>query len=299
MSFADQKIRVALALIVAFVLTPHRTAAQNAPVLVSADWLAKNLKDPKVVVIHSAQQRSDYDAGHVPGSRWLPWTTYTVSIPQGLSTQLPSPEQLDSALKTLGINDDTHIVISGGPIQTSGRLFYTLEYMGLAGRVSLLDGGIDAWREAGRPTERTESKAVTRGNVTVHPVASKLADAAFVNANAATAGVSILDARLPEFYLGESSGGQPRAGHIPGANNVPFAWLTGEVSIFRDKAKLQRLFDQAGVKKGNKVVTYCHIGMQASALYVASRILGYETAVYDGSFEEWSRKSELPVVGKP
>ena len=296
--FAAAVTALAAAALAASALQASALQAQQ-PVLVSADWLASHLKDPKVVVIHSAQQRSDYDAGHIPGSRWLAWTTYSVSIPGGLSTQLPPPGQLDSALQTLGVNDDTHIVVSGGPIQTSGRLFYTLEYMGLAGRVSLLDGGIDVWRENGRPTERSESKAAARGTVSLRPVASKLADAAFVNANAQTPGVSILDARLPEFYRGESSGGQPRAGHIPGANNVPFAWLTSDLSVFRDKAKLQRLFDQAGVKQGNKVVTYCHIGMQASALYVAARILGYDAAVYDGSFEEWSRKTELPVVGKP
>jgi thiosulfate/3-mercaptopyruvate sulfurtransferase len=271
--------------------------AQAAPVLVSADWVAQHLKDPKVMVIHASQQKSDYDTGHIPGSRWLPWTSYSASTPGGLSTQLPDPAPFDSALQAVGINDDSHIVISGGPVQVSGRLFYTLEYMGLAGRVSLLDGGIDAWREAVRPIERVEAVAAQRGNVTLHPVAARVADAAWMNANGATPGVSILDARLPEFYSGESAGGQPRAGHIPGANNVPFSWLTGEVSTFRDKAKLQRLFDQAGVKKGNKVVTYCHIGMQASALYVAARVLGYDAAVYDGSWEEWSRKTELPLVG--
>ena len=270
-------------------------SAQSAPVLVTADWLDAHLKDAKVVVIHAAQNKSDYDTGHIPGSRWLPWTSYSTSQ-GGLSSQLPDPAPFDSALQALGVNEDTHIIISGGPVQASGRLFYTLEYMGLTGRVSFLDGGIDVWRENGRAIERTESKATARGNVALHPVASKLADAAFMNANGATAGISLLDARLPEFYSGESSGGQPRAGHIPGANNVPFAWLTSDLSVFRDKAKLQRLFDQAGVKKGNKVVTYCHIGMQASALYLASRILGYDTAVYDGSFEEWSR-TQFPVVG--
>ena len=281
----------------AIALAAHPLAAQQAaPVLVSADWLAKNLRDPKLVVIHAAGQRADYDAGHVPGSRWLAPAAYLVSTPGGLSSQLPSPEQADSVLELIGVSDDSRIVISGGPIQTSALLFYTLEYMGMAGRVSLLDGGIDAWREAGRPVERTEPK-VARGQLALRPLSEKLVDAAWVNANGAAAGVSLLDARTPEFYSGESSGGQPRAGHIPGANNVPFSWLTGEVSLFRDKAKLQRLFDQAGAKKGNKVVTYCHIGMQASALYVAARILGYDAAIYDGAFEEWSRKAELPVVG--
>lgn len=286
------------ALVITAALLPFAPLAhgQSAPVAVSAEWLAKNLSDPKVVVIHTAGSRADYDAGHVPGSRWLPGSAYMISAPGALSTQLPTAELADSLLEMVGVSDDSHIVISGGPIQTSGRLFFTLEYLGLAGRVSMLDGGIDAWREAGRPLDRTEPK-VARGHLTLKPVATKVVDADWVKANGQTAGVSVLDARTPEFYSGESSGGQARAGHIPGANNVPFAWLTGEVSVFRDRAKLQRLFDQAGAKKGNKVVTYCHIGMQASALYVAARLLGYDAAVYDGSWEEWSKKSELPIVG--
>ena len=287
---------VRLAVAVLALATATAVAAQQSPVLVSADWLARNLKDPKLVVIHAAQQRADYDAGHVPGSRWLAWQSYTTSPPGGLSTEMPPLAQIDSALEAIGVSDDSRIVIVGYPIQTTGRLFFTLEYVGLAGRVSLLDGGIDAWREGGHPTERVEPKVV-RGSVALRAVASRMADAAWVATNGQSAGVSLLDARLPEFYSGESSGGQPRAGHIPGARNVPFAWLTGELSTFRDRAKLERLFAQAGVKKGDKVVTYCHVGQQASALYVAARLLGYDAAVYDGSFEEWSRKPELPVIG--
>ncbi|HEX7938927.1 MAG TPA: rhodanese-like domain-containing protein, partial [Gemmatimonadaceae bacterium] len=130
-----KRITARLMTVVATLAFATIARAQNAPVLVSADWLAQHQMDPKVVVIHAAQQKSDYDTGHIPGSRWLPWTTYSISVQGGLSTQLPEAAPFDSALEAIGVNEDSHIVISGGPIQVSGRLFFTLEYMGLAGRV--------------------------------------------------------------------------------------------------------------------------------------------------------------------
>lgn len=271
-------------------------SAQSAPVLVSAEWLAQHLNDPNLVVIHAAQQRSDYDAGHVPGARWLAWQSYTVSTPGGLSIQLPSAAQADSALASIGINDHTRIVIAGGPIPVSARLYYTLDYFGLGAQTSLLDGGIAGWRAAGHPTETAPAPAAARGSVTLHPRPALLADAAWVQANGSAAGVSLLDARLPQFYSGASAGSQPRAGHIPGARNIPFSSTLAESGAYLDLTALHKLFDAAGAVRGNKVVTYCHIGMQASALYVAARLLGYDAAVYDGSWEEWSRNSALPIV---
>jgi len=280
-----------------FLGLPLAAAAQSAPLLVSANWLEQQLRDPKLIVIHTAAQKGDYDAGHIPGARWLPWQSYTAAL-NGLSTEMPPIAQLDSALESIGINDDSRIVISGGPITNTARLFFTLDYLGLGERISLLDGGIDAWRESGRPVERTMPN-VTRGSLTLRPVAAKLADAAWLSANLQNPSVSVLDARVPEFYSGLSSNNNPRPGRIPGALNVPFSWLTGELSMFREPAKLARLFEQAGVRKGSKVVTYCHIGMQASVLYLAARILGYDAAMYDGSFDEWSKRSDLPIQGPP
>jgi thiosulfate/3-mercaptopyruvate sulfurtransferase len=271
--------------------------AQSAPLLVSSQWLEQHLRDAKLVVIHTASQKADYDAGHIPGSRWLAFQSYA-NAQNGLSAELPPLATLDSLLESVGVGDDSRIVISGGPITNTARLFFTLDYLGLGDRVSLLDGGIDAWRESGRPLEQTAPN-VTRGSLTLRPVARKLADANWLSANLQNPSVSVLDARVPEFYSGLVANNNPRPGRLPGALNVPFTWLTGEVSMFREPAKLARLFEQAGVRKGSKVVTYCHIGMQASVLYLAARILGYDAAMYDGSFDEWSKRTELPIQGPP
>jgi thiosulfate/3-mercaptopyruvate sulfurtransferase len=120
-------------------------------------------------------------------------------------------------------------------------------------------------------------------------------DAAWVKENLSKPGVLILDARAPKFYTGAEAGQMPRAGHIPGARNIPFSSLVDDANKFTSQAALRELFDAAGVKPGDSLTTYCHIGQQASLLYFAARYLGYEPHLYDGSFEDWSHRPELPV----
>jgi thiosulfate/3-mercaptopyruvate sulfurtransferase len=273
------------------------SAQSGTEILVSTDWLANRLRDRDLVVVHIASQRSDYDAGHIPGARWLPWTAMTRTH-DGLSVELPDAAALDSVLESLGITNQSRIVVSGGPITMTSRVYYTLEYFGLGDRVSLLDGGIDAWREEGRPVERA-APVPARGNVTLRPRPERKVDAPWIAAktSAPAPKVRVLDARVPEFWTGLASNNNPRPGRVPTAANIPFTWLTGEFARFRDRDRLARLFERAGVQAGDTVVTYCHIGMQGSVLFVAARLLGFEAALYDGSFEDWSRRTDLPVVG--
>lgn len=263
------------------------------PLVVSGEWMAKHLNDPRQAIVHAAASRAEYDAGHVPGARVLLFSSYAPSL-GGLSSQMPPAETLDSLVESVGISDGDRVIIYGQPLQMA-RLLVTLEYLGLKGRVSVLDGGMDAWRDAGR-TVSHDAVAVTAGHFTPKVDQNVIATIDWVSANTATPGVTILDARAPEFYLGYSPGQMPRAGHIPGAKNVPFSQLTGELTTIRGDDKLRRAFAAAGVPSGGTVVTYCHIGMQASLLYFAARRLGYDARIFDGSFEEWSKKSELPVV---
>lgn len=286
-----------LALLVAS--TASAAATERAPTLVSTQWLARHLGDRDLVVLHASNQRADYDAGHVPGARFLAWSSFT-GPRDSLSTELPSEAKLDSLLEAAGVSDGSRIVLTGGPVTVLSRLFVTLDWFGLGDRVSMLDGGIDAWREEGRALSR-DSVAVPPGSVTPRPAAARIAGADWLAARAggAARGVAVVDARTPEYFQGLASNNNPRAGRLPAAGNVPFNWLTGELGRFRDRADLERLFANAGVQRGDTVVTYCHIGIQACVAWVAARSLGYDVALYDGSFEDWSRRAALPVASGP
>jgi thiosulfate/3-mercaptopyruvate sulfurtransferase len=120
-------------------------------------------------------------------------------------------------------------------------------------------------------------------------------DAAWVSGNINKPGVAILDARDAKFYTGESAGSMPRAGHIPSAKSIPFSTLVEDSNKFKNPEALRALFSTAGVKPKDSVATYCHIGQQASLLYFVARYLGYDAHLYDGSFQDWSNRSELPV----
>lgn len=293
MTFLKRLAGISVASLFALSGAPAQQSPRH-PLIVDGAWLERRIADTSIVVLHAVSGRGEYDAGHVPRARPFLFASYAIQS-GGLNAQIAPVAQLDSLLEDAGVSDDKHVVIYGQSLAMA-RLFVTLEYLGLTGRVSILDGGIDAWREEGRRISR-DTSAVARGSFTPRVKADVVAEAPWILANSGKPGVALLDARTPEFYLGVSAGQMPRAGHIPGARNIPFSSLTSDLTRLRDVEKLRRLFEGAGVKKGSKVVTYCHIGMQASLLYTVSRALGYETQIYDGSFDEWSRKTELPVVG--
>jgi thiosulfate/3-mercaptopyruvate sulfurtransferase len=120
-------------------------------------------------------------------------------------------------------------------------------------------------------------------------------DLSWVAANVADAGVAIVDARPEEQYIGDRA---QRSGHTPGAANI--YWLNHLVSkenpAMKPLSELSKLYDAAGLKAGQKVVTYCNTGMQASHSYFKLKYLGYDVMMYDGSFSEWSKVESAPVT---
>jgi len=263
--------------------------------IVSSEWLATHLNDESLVLLQVGD-KDEYLAGHIPGAQFI--TTSDISTPRGsgLTLELPAVTQLQTAFEKLGVTDKSRVVIYFGKdwVSPTTRVFFTLDYLGLGDRTSILDGGLPAWRAAGKPVTAVVSEPKA-GHFTPHPNPKLIVDAAWVNANLNQPGVVILDARAPKFYSGAEAGSMPRAGHIPKARNIPFSSVVEDSNKFKSAAALREIFNAAGVKSDDSLTSYCHIGQQASVLYFAARYLGYEAHLYDGSFEDWSRRPELPV----
>ena len=293
------KRQILLVLALASAFAPAVSAADDnkvqASLIVSTEWVAKHLNDDTIVLLQVGD-KDEYLAGHIPGAQFI--TTSDISTPRGsgLTLELPAVTQLQTAFEKLGVTDKSRVVIYFGKdwVSPTTRVFFTLDYLGLGDHASILDGGLPAWRAAGKPvtTMLTEAKP---GHFTPHPNSTLVVDAAWVTANLNRPGVVILDARASKFYTGAEAGSMPRAGHIPKARNIPFSSVVEESNRFKSIAALREIFNVAGVKAGDSLTSYCHIGQQASVLYFAARYLGYEAHLYDGSFEDWSRRPELPV----
>ena len=197
------------------------------------------------------------------------------------------------ALLKLGISNASKPVIYAGTdsVQSATRVWFTFDYLGLPAR--LLDGGLAAWKAKGLAIATESASFDVAASVKLTPHPEWIVDADWLNAHRADQSVVLLDARLPEFYSGENTGQMPRGGHIPGAWSVPFPTLLTENKQFIPRKKLSELLGN-----GNTIVTYCHIGQQATVLFFAGRLSGKNVKLYDGSFQDWSARSELPVVTK-
>jgi thiosulfate/3-mercaptopyruvate sulfurtransferase len=277
---------------------PHQTTAQptTQTVFVTTSWLAEHINDPSLVILQVAPIRRDYTRGHVPGARFL-WTGWMYQSNPELSSELLPIAQLDSTLQSLGVSNDSRIILCGmsGNVNPVARIFVTLDYLGMGNRTSILDGGFDAWKAEGR-TISTEPPVFKHGSFTHKLNPSAIVDAEFVKSSLHKPDVSIIDARAPQFYNGSNSGGYPRAGAIPTAKNIFAGSLVDSTNKMIPMTRIAEKFDSAGVKKGNDVITYCHSGVSGCLVYVAARALGYTPHLYDGSFEEWSGREDLPLA---
>ncbi|MEO8448216.1 MAG: sulfurtransferase [Gemmatimonadota bacterium] len=275
-------------------------ASPDIPMLVSTAWLAEHRNDPKLVILQIGDARSKpaYDQGHIPGAQFMnPFRELAAPhVEGGLALELPPEAQLDSVLEAHGISNDSYVVLvhAGEYFSPTSRTFLTLEYAGLGGRISILDGGLELWKTEGRPVSTdVPTPARSSFKLALHP--NVVVDANWVRDHLTDQKVRILDARDSTFYYGADAH-QARSGRIPGAASMPFGSVIAEGGKFKALSTLRSQFEAAGVKPSDTVVSYCHIGQQASLIWYTARLLGYKAALYDGSFQDWSARSDLPVV---
>lgn len=267
--------------------------------LVNGAWLLEHLHDKDLVVL-AVGKKQEYLDGHIPGSGYLESADLRTSTPpadsNALILELPAPEQVRDVLSKAGVGNGSHVVLysTGDNATMTARMYLTLDAMGLGGSASILDGGLPLWRREGRAVTQDVPNEVAR-QLQLCPQNDVVAGLDYVRSQLRKPNATIIDARLAEFYTGEKIPAQRRAGHIPGAVNIPFASLLDENGRLLPVGTLREKFEGAGAHAGTQVITYCHIGQQASLAYFAARYLGYDARMFDGSWQEWSAHSELPA----
>jgi thiosulfate/3-mercaptopyruvate sulfurtransferase len=273
------------------------THGTRESLLVSTTWLADHLRDPKLVLISVVDDKG-YADGHIPGALHLDFTAVQAAPGPGkLTLELPPVADIVETFSKLGVSSDSHVVLyfaSDNWASRTTRVFLTLDSIGMGGNTSILDGGLAAWKAENRSVT-TDVPAVKRGNLTACPQSDVVTDLGYVSANLHRPGVAIIDARNAEYYTGASTTTGKRAGHIPGSTNLTFSTLLDASGKFKSPEVLASMMHDAGVKQGDRVVSYCHIGQQATVVYFVARYLGYDARLYDGSWEEWSSHAGLPA----
>ena len=274
------------------------TYANN--VLVDADWAAEHLDDPNVRFVEVDVDTSAYDEGHIPGAVAWNWTS---QLSDGVRRDIVSREELTKLLSESGIGEGTTIVLYGDNNNWfAAWAYWQLRLFGVE-KVKILDGGRKLWLAQGRPT--------TTDVPSYDPTGIQLSAADFSHRayrddvlRHVDAGGALVDVRSPAEYSGEllapaaiPQEGAQRAGHVPGAANIPWATAVREDGTFKDADELRQLYAANGITEDRDVIAYCRIGERSShTWFVLHELLGFQRVRnYDGSWTEYGSLVGVPI----
>jgi len=288
---------------------PAETADMSKPPmdsLVTAAWLQEHLGDADLVVLdcsvtisvdddgnfRTVNGRAAYDEGHIPTAGFADLMGELADGDSPHSYAVPAPEAFAAAMSALGVGDDTRVVLydtSGGP--WAARVWWMLRWVGFDD-AALLDGGFDAWTDAGFPLS-TEAASEAARTLTIDLRPELIVEKDEVLAAIDDDSVEIIDALPTEHFRGDFAM-YKRPGHIPTASNVPSRSLMAESGRFKAEADLAALF---GGELSQRTITYCGGGIAASTDAFIMTRLGYkDVAVYTASLQEWAADPDYPLV---
>ncbi|RVT91662.1 sulfurtransferase [Rhodovarius crocodyli] len=278
-------------------------ASGPAQALVSTEWLTENLRNPQVRVIEVSVNPGLFERGHIPGATNVSWHRDLVDT---VRRDIASREQIQNLLRRAGVQHDSTVVLYGD----NNNWFaawgaWVLDIYGVRD-VRLLDGGRRKWEAEGRQvSNRPVTHQATTLELPAQPnlaLRARLADVVPVAQNRAQE-VRLLDIRSPDEFSGKifaPPGFQElaiRAGHIPGAVNVPWAQAVRPDGTFKSVDELRALYANVGIDGSRPVIVYCRIGERSSHSWFAlKRLLGYQNVrQYDGSWTEYGNSVGVPI----
>jgi len=315
--------RVTVALLAALALA-GRAAAQepdpgdakvthNRDILTTTEWLAANLGNPAVHIIHVAFFDSAYRAGHIPGARFLPASAIMTTV-NGVAEEFPPVAQLATTFRDLGVGDEGSIVLyAEGSGILAARAWVALDLLDHGNRAAVLDGNLGKWRAEGRQMETAVRPAQPRP-FTARWRGDRLVSTDWVRAHLRDSTVQLVDTRSADAFNGAEPPCPPsqpncpqippaRRGHLPGASNV--FWMGALVSPQNPVLRpMHYLHEELWVPSGadrpavRTVVTYCRTGLSASHAYFVARYIGYhDVRLWDASFLDWAARpaAQYPV----
>jgi thiosulfate/3-mercaptopyruvate sulfurtransferase len=282
--------------------------------LVETSWLAEHLEDPHLRIVdmrgyvrtveHDGVQdafyvgaRDEYEEGHIPGARYIDWSSDIVDPDDVVEAQVAPAANFAELMGRLGIGDQ-HLVVAydAHPAsQFATRLWWALNYYG-HDQVVVLNGGLPKWQRENLPLV-SEIPAYAPATFTAVPQPQLRATAEDVVSFLGQSGVTLVDARERRQYIGELVRGHGRPGHIPGALNISREELIDPATgTFRSNDDLAHMFADFGVKPEDRVVAYCNGGVAATTVLFSLAMLGYPHLTnYDGSWNEWGERQDLPT----